>query len=42
MSAKGNCYDNAVAENFFSNLKTEVNCKFYNLHDAETSIFDIY
>ena len=23
MSAKGNCYDNAVAESFFHNLKTE-------------------
>lgn len=24
MSAKGNCYDNAVAESFFKTLKTEL------------------
>ncbi|MBA8666991.1 IS3 family transposase [Holosporaceae bacterium 'Namur'] len=40
MSAKGNCYDNAVVESFFSTLKTEINCKFYNLHDAKTGIFE--
>ncbi len=32
MSRKGNCYDNAMAENFFSHLKSE----FYNINDFKT------
>lgn len=27
MPRRGNCYDNAMAENFFSNLKTECICR---------------
>jgi transposase InsO family protein len=34
MSAKGNCYDNAVAESFFHSLKTE-SLKFYNFKTRE-------
>jgi len=42
MSAKGNCYDNAVAENFFSKLKTEfVNHeKFNSRKEAKLGIFE--
>lgn len=32
MSRKGNCYDNALAENFFSHLKSE----FYHMNSFET------
>ena len=32
MSRKGNCYDNAVAENFFSHLKA----KFYYVNTFKT------
>jgi len=41
MSRKGNCWDNAVAESFFKNLKTEwVYKKQYEVYsDAEISIF---
>jgi len=34
MSAKGNCYDNAVAESFFHSLKTE-SLKLYNFKTRE-------
>ena len=42
MSAKGNAYDNAVAESFFSNLKNELvhHCDFVNREVARTAIFD--
>lgn len=42
MSRKGNCWDNAVAESFFSTLKTELihNEKFKTKKEAETKIFD--
>ena len=42
MSAKGNCYDNAVAESFFATLKREeVNRKEYkNIREARISLFD--
>jgi len=37
MSRKGNCYDNAVAESFFSTLENELRCRceFFGLRDAE-------
>lgn len=42
MSRKGNCWDNAVSESFFSTLKTEMvgDDKFNDLQDAEVRLFD--
>ena len=43
MSRRGNCYDNAMAENFFSILKTE--CVYGHLptsFDAARTLFDNY
>jgi len=42
MSAKGNAYDNAVAESFFSNLKNELvhHCDFHTREQARAAIFD--
>jgi transposase InsO family protein len=42
MSAKGNAYDNAVAESFFSNLKNELvhHCDFVTREQARAAIFD--
>jgi putative transposase len=42
MSAKGDCYDNAVAESFFSNLKNELvhHCDFVSRDAARAAIFD--
>ena len=42
MSRKGNCYDNAVAESFFSTLKREkINRKEYkNIQEARREIFE--
>ena len=42
MSAKGNAYDNAVAESFFSNLKNELvhHCDFHTREAARAAIFD--
>ena len=42
MSAKGDCYDNAVAESFFSNLKNELvhHCDFVSREAARAAIFD--
>jgi transposase InsO family protein len=42
MSRKGNCYDNAVAESFFSSLKNElIHHRDYHTRDqARTEIFD--
>lgn len=42
MSRRGNCWDNAVAESFFSNLKKErVRGKTYRTHEeAKQDIFD--
>ena len=41
MSARGNCYDNAVVESFFASLKTEeAEDKYYETRQqAKTSIF---
>lgn len=42
MSAKGNCYDNAVAESFFHSLKTELthHIKFETRSQANQAIFE--
>lgn len=42
MSRKGNCYDNAVAESFFSNLKNELtwHCSFRRRDEARAAIFE--
>ncbi len=41
MSAKGNCYDNAQAESFFSRFKTELieGGAFENIEQARIEIF---
>lgn len=41
MSRKGNCYDNAVAESFFSNLKNELvyHSDYYDRDEARASVF---
>ncbi|WP_148263386.1 IS3-like element IS1501 family transposase [Leptospira interrogans] len=40
-SRKGNCWDNAVAESFFSYLKREIEYNtFYNIEEAEHLLFD--
>ncbi|UZN18617.1 IS3 family transposase [Leptospira borgpetersenii] len=40
-SRKGNCWDNAVAESFFSSLKREIKFNtFYNIEEAERFLFD--
>lgn len=42
MSRKGDCYDNAVAESFFSNLKNELTWhrRFQDRDEARAAIFD--
>ena len=42
MSRRGNCYDNAVAESFFSSLKNELihHSTFRTRHEARTAIFE--
>ncbi|MCP5501124.1 MAG: IS3 family transposase [Leptospiraceae bacterium] len=40
-SRKGNCWDNAVAESYFSTLKREMEVNvFYDLEDAKKEFFD--
>jgi len=41
MSAKGNCYENAVAESFFKTLKYELidGYKFYSRNDLDQVLF---
>ena len=41
MSRKGNCYDNAVVESFFSNLKNELvyQSDYYDRDEARAAIF---
>jgi putative transposase len=41
MSRKGNCYDNAVAESFFSNLKNELvyHCDYHDRDEARAAVF---
>ena len=40
MSRRGNCYDNAVMEAFFSTLKTELADRFDSCGDAKMALFD--
>lgn len=42
ISRKGNCYDNAVAESFFSNLKNELTWhhSFRHRDEAKAAIFN--
>ena len=41
MSGKGNCYDNAQAESFFSRFKTEIDTHvFVSVEEARTTAFD--
>lgn len=42
MSRRGNCYDNAVAESFFSTLKNELvhHCDFRTRDEARAAIFE--
>ncbi len=42
MSRKGDCWDNAVAESFFANLKNELTYyqTFNNQEEARTAIFE--
>jgi len=42
MSGRGNCYDNAVTETFFSTLKKELvyQCKYLSRAEAKNSIFE--
>lgn len=42
MSRRGNCYDNACAESFFSTLKNELihHCDFHTREQARSAIFD--
>jgi len=42
MSRRGNCYDNAVAESFFSSLKNELvnHCSFKTRDKSRTSVFE--
>jgi len=42
MSRKGNCYDNAVVESFFSSLKNELihHRDYHNREEARSEIFD--
>ena len=40
MSRRGNCYDNAVMEAFFSSVKSELADRFDNCGDAKMELFD--
>jgi putative transposase len=42
MSRRANCYDNAVAESFFSSLKNElvIHCSFKTREQARTAVFE--
>ena len=40
MSRRGNCYDNAVMESFFSSVKSEVADRFESCGKAKMELFD--
>jgi putative transposase len=40
MSRRGNCYDNAVMEAFFSTVKSEIGERFASHADAKADLFD--
>jgi putative transposase len=40
MSRRGNCYDNAVMESFFSSLKSELRDRFDSCGEAKMELFD--
>jgi putative transposase len=40
MSRRGNCYDNAVMESFFSTVKTELADRFDTCGEAKTALFE--
>lgn len=40
MSRRGNCYDNAVMEAFFSTVKSELGERFDSHSDAKAELFD--
>jgi len=40
MSRRGNCYDNAVMESFFSTIKSELGERFDSYGDAKMELFD--
>jgi transposase InsO family protein len=40
MSRRGNCYDNAVMESFFSTVKSELADRFPSYGDAKMALFD--
>ena len=40
MSRRGNCYDNAVMESFFSTVKSELGEHFDSHGDAKIELFD--
>jgi len=40
MSRRGNCHDNAVAESWFSTVKTELGERFDSYASAKENLFD--
>ena len=40
MSRRGNCYDNAVMESFFSTVKSKTADRFSSFGDAKMELFD--
>ncbi len=40
MSRRGNCYDNAAMEAFFSTVKSEIGERFESHGDAKAAFFD--